>query len=121
MPHVLETMNLPGYVTSEVICSTVHAHHDVFSWPHDTFIRSYIVKVTQLCPTLCDSMDYTALGILQARILEWEAFPFSRGSSQPRDLTQVSRIAGRFLASCAKRKAQFYSSMVILLVSYVLF
>jgi len=40
------------------------------------------VKVTQLCPTLCDPMDYTVHGILQARILEWVAFPFSRGSSQ---------------------------------------
>ena len=41
------------------------------------------VKVTQSCPTLCDPMDYTAHGNLQARILEWVAFPFSRGSSQP--------------------------------------
>ena len=38
-------------------------------------------------------------GILQARILEWVAFPFSRGSSQLRDQTQVSRIAGRFFTS----------------------
>ena len=37
------------------------------------------MKVTQSCPTLCDPMDYTAHGILQARILEWGAFPFSRG------------------------------------------
>ena len=36
-----------------------------------------------------------SMGILQARILEWVAMPFSRGSSQPRDQTQVSRIAGR--------------------------
>ena len=43
------------------------------------------VKVTQLCPTLCDAMDYTVHGILQARTLEWVAFYFSRGSSQPRD------------------------------------
>ena len=43
------------------------------------------VKVTQPCPTLCNPMDYTVHGILQARILEWVAFPFSRGSSQPRD------------------------------------
>ena len=41
------------------------------------------VKVTQSCPTLCDPMDYAVHGILQARILEWVAFPFSRGSSQP--------------------------------------
>ena len=43
------------------------------------------VKVTQSCLTLCDPMDYTVHGILQARILEWVAFPFSRRSSQPRD------------------------------------
>ena len=39
------------------------------------------VKVAQSCPTLCDPMDYTVCGILQARILEWVAFPFSRGSN----------------------------------------
>ena len=44
------------------------------------------MKVTQLCLTLCDPMDYTVHGILQTRILEWVAFPFSRGSSQPRSL-----------------------------------
>ena len=39
------------------------------------------VKVAQSCPTLCDPMDYTVHGILQARILEWVAFAFSRRSS----------------------------------------
>ena len=58
-------------------------------------------KVTQSCLTLCDSMDCnlpgsSILGILQARILEWVAIFFSRGSSQPRDQIQVSHIAGRF-------------------------
>ena len=52
------------------------------------------VKVAQLCLTLCNSVDYTAHGIIQARILEWGAFPFSRGSSQLRDHTWVSFIAG---------------------------
>ena len=51
------------------------------------------VKVAPLCLTLCDPMDYTDHGILQARILEWVAFPFSRESSQLRDQTQVSLIA----------------------------
>ena len=41
------------------------------------------VKVAQSCPTHCDPMDYTLHGILQARILEWVAVPFTRGSSQP--------------------------------------
>ena len=43
------------------------------------------MKLAQLCPTLCDPMDCRIHGILQAGILEWVAFPFSRGSSQPRD------------------------------------
>ena len=47
-------------------------------------------KVAQLCLTLYDPMDCIVHEILQARTLEWEAFPFSRGSSQPRDGTQVS-------------------------------
>ena len=58
-----------------------------------------LVKVAQSCLTLCNAMDYTISGILQARILEWVAIPFSRGSSQPRDGTQVSRIAGGFFTS----------------------
>ena len=64
------------------------------------------VKVAQSGPTLCDPMDYTVRGILQARILEWVAFPVSRRSSQPRDQTQVSCTAGRFFTSWAIREAQ---------------
>ena len=54
------------------------------------------------CVWLCDSMVYTVRGILQAKLLEWVAFPFSRGSSWPRDRTQVSWIAGRFFISWAR-------------------
>ena len=59
------------------------------------------VKVAQSCPTLCDPMDHSppsssVHGILQARILEWVAVPFFTGSSQPRDQTHVSCIAGGF-------------------------
>ena len=59
-----------------------------------------IMLVTQSCLTLCDPMncsppDSSVRGILQARILEWVAIPFSRVSSQPRDLSWVSHIAGR--------------------------
>ena len=64
------------------------------------------MKATQSCPTLCDPMDYTVHGILQARILEWVAFPFSRGSSWPRDRTQVFHIAGGFFTGWATREAQ---------------
>ena len=59
------------------------------------------VLVFQSCLTLCDPVDYSlpgssVHGILQARILEWVAISFSRGSSQPRNQTQVSCIVGRF-------------------------
>ena len=59
----------------------------------------YIVKVAQLFLTLCDYMDSIVHGILQDRKLQWVAFPFSRGSSQLRDQTQVTHIAGGFFPS----------------------
>ena len=77
------------------------------------------VKAAQSCPTLCNCMDYTVHGILQARILEWvAAVPFSRGSSLPRDRTQVSHCAGGFFTNWATREAhwmdipQFFYSLV---------
>ena len=65
-----------------------------------------IVKVAQSCPSLHDPMDYTVHGILQTRILEWVAIPFSRGSSQPRDQIQVSHAAGWLFTSWATREAK---------------
>ena len=57
-------------------------------------------EVAQSCPTLCDPMDCSLPGssihgIFQARVLEWVAISFSRRSSQPRDRTHISRLAGR--------------------------
>ena len=57
-------------------------------------------EVPQLCLTLCNPMDYSlpgssVHGVFQARVLEWVAISFSRGSSRPRDRTRVSHIAGR--------------------------
>ena len=77
------------------------------------------MKVTQLCLTLCDPMDYTVCGILQARILEWVAFPFSRGSYHPKDRTQVSPIAGRFFTSCATREAQISYLVIFILFNVI--
>ena len=57
------------------------------------------VKVAQSCPSLCEPMDYTVRGILQARILEWVAFPFPKESSQTMNQTGVSCIAGGFFTS----------------------
>ena len=70
------------------------------------------VLVASWCLTLCDPIDYSlpgssVHGILQARKLEWVAIPFYRGSSQPRDGTQVSYIGGRFFTVCAIREAPY--------------
>ena len=69
--------------------------------------------VSESSSVMSDSLrpiDYTVHRILQARILEWVAFPFSRGSSPPRDWIQVSCIAGGFFASWATREAKEYWS-----------
>ena len=63
------------------------------------------VKLAQSWPTLCVPMAYIVHGILQARILEWVAFPLSRGSSQPRDRTQVSHISGDSLPAKPQGKS----------------
>ena len=96
-------------------------------WSRESFYDRWIVQlpcastalnpkvkllVAQLCPTLCDPMDCSplassVLGILQARVLEWVAIPFSRGSSQPEDQTWVSHTAGRFFTSWATRVALY--------------
>ena len=57
------------------------------------------VRVTQSCPTLCDPMDYTVPGILQARVLEWVATSLSRGSSRTRDRTQYPTLEADTLTS----------------------
>ena len=64
------------------------------------------MKVAQLCPTLWDPVDYTVHGILQARILEWVAIPFSRGSSQSRGRTQVSRFS--------KEEVKYFNDQILL-------
>ena len=84
-------------------------------------VRNYLLKflpyissvcvcvcVAQSCPTLCNPMNYSppdsrVYGVLWARILEWVAIPFSRGSSQPTDQIQISCMASRFFCVCVMR------------------
>ena len=71
------------------------------------------VLIAQSCPTLRDPMDYSppgssVHGILQAKILQWVAIPFFRGSAQPRDWTWVYRIADRFFTIWATRKPSWH-------------
>ena len=76
------------------------------------FLRLYFVcvkvLVAQSCLTLCDPVDCSppgssVHGILQARMLEWVAIPFSRASYRPRDQILVSHITGRFFTTGATR------------------
>ena len=85
-------------------CTLLHHTRNTGIVQHGT--HKVKVKVTQLCPTLFDPMVYAVYGILQPRILEWVTCPFSRGSSQPRDRTQDSGIAGGFFMSWTTREAQ---------------
>ena len=71
--------------------------HTLTSSPHTPFFSSYRGVKVKVVP---GSMGYTVHGILQARILKWVAFPFSRGSFQPRGQTQVSGIAGGSFPRC---------------------
>ena len=82
-------------------------------------------EVAQLCPTLCNPVDCSPPGsslhgILQARILEWVAIFFSRGSSRPRDPTWVSRIAGRHFNLWATREACFPQNPLSVFLCFVL-
>ena len=75
------------------------------------------VKVAQSCSSLCDPMDCSLLrssvhGILQSRILEWAAVPFSRGSSKPRNWIGVSSIAEGFFTSWVTREANTYQGKI---------
>ena len=77
-------------------------------------------EVAYLCPSLCGPMDCSLPGcsvhrIFQARILEWVAFSFSRGSFQPRDWTQVSRIVGRHFTVWATREAPAHIRDIVIL------
>ena len=90
-------------LTSEIGASTCFLDQCIVLQTRFVVITSSVVAVlvAQVCLTLCDPMDYSPLGssvhrILQARILEWVAISFSRGSSQPRDRTRFSFIAGGF-------------------------
>ena len=90
---LLSAMNCIPHTHSEALTSTVTVSGD-------RALKGCYCLVTKPCPTLCDPTDCSLPGssvhkILQARILEWVAIPFSRGSFQPRDRTQVFLIAGR--------------------------
>ena len=88
------------------------------------FFFNVKVLVVEPCPILCDPMDYSPSGfsvhgILQARILEWVALPFSWGSSQSWGWTWVSGIAGRYFIIWATRKALFSLTNIYNFIKYL--
>ena len=101
-------MYILPYGTSPLELATFQKCGDPVLLGATTLDNVVIVKVARSCPTFFDPMEYRVHGNLQARTLEWVAFPFSRGSSQPRDLTQVSCITGGFFTIWVTREAQVY-------------
>ena len=100
-------------------------------------LRSYVIYICHILhiflesesvsnsviPTFCDTMDCSppgpsVHGILQARILEWGAIPFSKGSSWPRDWTWISHIAGRLFTVWATKEANFVIFQTVYNVSF---
>ena len=83
------------------------------------------VKSLSRVPTLCDPVDcslpgFSVHGILQARVLEWVAISFSRGSSRPRDQTLVSCIAGRRFNLWATREALMEKNLYLYKYVYII-
>ena len=111
---------------SSVTCIVFHTVYFLFKiicwsvthWPILSHLWKW--KFSQSSPTLCDPMVYTIHGIIQARILEWVAFLFSRGSSPPKDQTWVSCIAGRFFTSWVTRDALCHLYQALTCCSHVL-
>ena len=97
-------MSLGGHwelvMDRETWCAAVHGVTKSWTQLSNWTESESEIEVAQSCPTLCGPVDYSPTGssvhgILQARILEWVAISFSRGSSWPRDRTQVSCIVSR--------------------------
>ena len=102
--NLIEKKYIAFYNTEKI---REHKHHLFFVFKNLKLFGPIILeklKVAESCLTFVTPWN-TVHGILQAKILEWVAFPFSSGSSQSRDQTQVSRIAGRFFTTWATREA----------------
>ena len=100
METVKDLIFLGSKITADGDCSHEIKRHLLLGRKAITNLKKWESEVAQSCPTLCDPMDCSlpgssVHGIFQARVLEWVAVSFSRRSSQPRDWTRVSCIAGK--------------------------
>ena len=99
------------------MCNSCHSNLN-FSKPIFLPVLLLLFLATKLCTTLCSSMGYSLPGlsihgIFQAKILEWVAISFSRGSSQPRNRTHVSCLAGRFFTTEPPGKPSYLYSIIL--------
>ena len=106
----MDRVNSSQYFVDTEGYFSITKYHFEYTKTCTVYIES---EVTQTCPTLCNPVDCSppgssVHGILQARILEWVAISFSRGSSQPSEWTQFSRIAGRCFNLWATREAPLF-------------
>ena len=113
---------IPSFVKWYYIYRFIYGYCTIDITPQYTIYMC--VLVVQSCLTFCDSMDcsptgYFVHGILQAKILEWVAIPFSTGSSQPRGQIWVSCIAGRFFTVCAIRETHIYTHTHTHIYTYI--
>ena len=115
------TFPSPGYLRNpeiELLVSRIAVRRfTIWATREAKMISESESEVAQSCLTLCDAVDCSlpgsfVHGILQARILEWVAISFSRGSSRTRDRTQVSHIAGRCFNLWATREVQMISEEI---------
>ena len=101
--HIISTNSQLRIYIYIYVCVCVCVCIYIYMYIYIHFVYVYVttlkVQVAQSCLTLQDPMDYIVHGILQPRIPEWVAYPFSSGSSQPRNQTEVSYIAGRFFVN----------------------
>ena len=97
--------NRGKYLALEVFTSRYNPSCSILWTSYEKWKWSRSVVSDSLWPMDCSPPSSSVHGILQARILEWVAISFSRGSSWPRDRTQVSHIAGRCFNLCATREA----------------
>ena len=117
MPDFLVLHHLPEFAQTHVHRAD-DAIESMMMSSFDLWLRKWKWKLLS-CVWLFET-SWTVHEILQARIVEWVAFPFSRGSSQPRDQTQISRTAGGFFTSWATREAPLIKNHFLIFVLFTI-